>query len=142
MSELRQNLVTKEWVIIATERAGKPNRVVGRIESHAHEAERHFDTLGSCVVCDTLRFETEQGTRMVYENDGFVAFVPYAAGADTGQQRSPGGVRTHAQGVRRMPDRSIGEQAGPARGDASCAASSTGTEGYSQGSGVQDTGGD
>ena len=31
MSELRQNLATKEWVIIAAERASKPNAVLNKI---------------------------------------------------------------------------------------------------------------
>ena len=47
-----------------------------------HEAERHFDTYGSCVFCDMLRYEMEQKTRIVYHNDDYLAFVPYAAGAE------------------------------------------------------------
>lgn len=47
-----------------------------------HEAERHFDTFGSCVFCDILRYETEQKKRVVYHNDDYLAFVPYAAGAE------------------------------------------------------------
>jgi UDPglucose--hexose-1-phosphate uridylyltransferase len=47
-----------------------------------HEAERHFDTYGSCVFCDMLKYETEEKTRLVYQNDDFAAFVPYAAGAE------------------------------------------------------------
>jgi galactose-1-phosphate uridylyltransferase len=31
MSELRQNLATKEWVVISTERAQKPNAVLNKI---------------------------------------------------------------------------------------------------------------
>lgn len=47
-----------------------------------HEAEKHFDTYGSCVFCDILRYEVEEKTRLVYQNDDYVAFVPYAAGAE------------------------------------------------------------
>jgi UDPglucose--hexose-1-phosphate uridylyltransferase len=47
-----------------------------------HEAEKHFDTYGSCVLCDMLTYEREAKTRLVYQNDDFVAFVPYAAGAE------------------------------------------------------------
>ena len=47
-----------------------------------HEAERHFDTFGSCVFCDILRYETEEQKRVVYHNDDYLAFVPYAAGAE------------------------------------------------------------
>ena len=47
-----------------------------------HEAERHFDTYGSCVFCDMLRYEMREKTRLVYQNDDYVAFVPYAAGSE------------------------------------------------------------
>ncbi len=47
-----------------------------------HEAEKHFDTFGSCVMCDTLRHEMSEKTRLVRQNDDYVAFVPYAAGAE------------------------------------------------------------
>lgn len=47
-----------------------------------HEAEKHFDTYGSCVFCDMLKYEIEVKTRVVYHNDECVAFVPYAAGAE------------------------------------------------------------
>ncbi len=33
MSELRQNLATKEWVVISSERAKKPNAVLNKIIS-------------------------------------------------------------------------------------------------------------
>ena len=47
-----------------------------------HEAEKHFDTFGSCVFCDMLTYERDEKTRLVYHNHDFVAFVPYAAGAE------------------------------------------------------------
>ena len=47
-----------------------------------HEAEKHFDTYGSCVFCDMLTYEKDEKTRLVYQNHDFVAFVPYAAGAE------------------------------------------------------------
>ena len=47
-----------------------------------HEAEKHFDTYGSCVFCDMLTYERDEKTRLVHQNDDFVAFVPYAAGAE------------------------------------------------------------
>jgi UDPglucose--hexose-1-phosphate uridylyltransferase len=43
------------------------------------QARRHFDSHGCCVFCRMTRFEREQGVRMVYENDRFVAYVPFAA---------------------------------------------------------------
>lgn len=47
-----------------------------------HEAERHFDTYGSCVFCDMLHYELKEKIRLVCQNDEYVAFVPYAAGAE------------------------------------------------------------
>jgi UDPglucose--hexose-1-phosphate uridylyltransferase len=47
-----------------------------------YEAEKHFDTYGSCVFCDILKYEREEKTRLVFHNHDFVAFVPYAAGAE------------------------------------------------------------
>lgn len=46
MSELRQDPITKEWVILATERAKRPEEL--RIERQAKPAERYVD---SCPFC-------------------------------------------------------------------------------------------
>lgn len=43
------------------------------------KAMMHFDTYGQCGYCDMLEEERRQETRIVYENDGFVAFCPYAS---------------------------------------------------------------
>ncbi len=43
------------------------------------EAQRYFDKWGSCVYCDILAFEQQERTRVVAENDSFLAFVPFAA---------------------------------------------------------------
>jgi UDPglucose--hexose-1-phosphate uridylyltransferase len=37
------------------------------------------ERLGGCAPCALLRSELEDGRRVVYENDGVVAYVPYAA---------------------------------------------------------------
>ena len=34
---------------------------------------------GGCAICDTLRRETNEGDRVVLQNDGFLAIVPFAA---------------------------------------------------------------
>jgi UDPglucose--hexose-1-phosphate uridylyltransferase len=52
-----------------------PNYVRCRQE----EARRHFDEFGKCVYCDIIDFELSDGKRIVFENDSFVGFVPYAA---------------------------------------------------------------
>jgi UDPglucose--hexose-1-phosphate uridylyltransferase len=45
------------------------------------EATRFFDTTGVCVFCKILEYELESGDRVIYENDRFVSYVPYAASA-------------------------------------------------------------
>jgi UDPglucose--hexose-1-phosphate uridylyltransferase len=43
------------------------------------ESQRHFDHWGRCVYCEVLEFEAEDRTRLVMENQCFLAFVPFAA---------------------------------------------------------------
>lgn len=42
-------------------------------------ALRYFDEWGHCVYCEILAYEMKDRRRVVYENDLFVAFVPFAA---------------------------------------------------------------
>jgi UDPglucose--hexose-1-phosphate uridylyltransferase len=42
-------------------------------------ARRFFDAEGSCVFCRTLKDEEGSGARIVFENERFVVFAPYAA---------------------------------------------------------------
>ena len=43
-----------------------------------HEATRFFDSHGICVFCKIIDFELNDGSRLVYENESFVSYVPYA----------------------------------------------------------------
>lgn len=43
------------------------------------EAQRHFDDFGTCVYCEIANHEREVGERMIFENDGAMAFCPYAS---------------------------------------------------------------
>jgi UDPglucose--hexose-1-phosphate uridylyltransferase len=43
------------------------------------EAERYFDEWGRCVYCDILGFEMSDQRRLVWENNSFVGFIPFAA---------------------------------------------------------------
>lgn len=52
------------------------------IRSLLHEAERYFDNNGSCVFCDILEYEIKVKKRLVYQNEDYVIFVPYAAGSE------------------------------------------------------------
>ena len=50
-----------------------------QIRRRLDEAIRFFDENGECVFCQTLRQELRARERIVYENESFVAFIPYAA---------------------------------------------------------------
>jgi UDPglucose--hexose-1-phosphate uridylyltransferase len=43
------------------------------------QAQKYFDEWGHCMYCDILAFEAKEGSRVVGENESFLAFVPYAA---------------------------------------------------------------
>lgn len=43
------------------------------------EAQRYYDDWGRCLYCDILKFEYKEQTRIVEENNSFLAFVPFAA---------------------------------------------------------------
>jgi len=51
------------------------------VRTRLYEAQRYFDDVGTCPYCDILRHELQARERIVLENDGFLVFVPYAAGA-------------------------------------------------------------
>lgn len=52
------------------------------IRSLLHEAEKHFDNFGSCVFCDMINFEREEGKRIICANNNYIAFIPFAAGSE------------------------------------------------------------
>jgi len=47
-----------------------------------NQAQEYFDDNGTCVFCDMLHYELRDGQRLVYENEDYAAFVPYAAGTE------------------------------------------------------------
>jgi UDPglucose--hexose-1-phosphate uridylyltransferase len=47
-----------------------------RIRAELESAAAHYEEKGSCLMCDLLRHERVAGSRLVYERDGFIAFVP------------------------------------------------------------------
>ena len=53
--------------------------VPSHIRHRMDEAARYYDTAGACVFCRMSEAEQEDKTRVVEENDHFVAFVLYAA---------------------------------------------------------------
>lgn len=53
--------------------------VPGYIRWRELEAQRYFDEWGKCVYCDIIKFELEDGRRIIAENETMLAFIPYAA---------------------------------------------------------------
>lgn len=49
------------------------------VRNREQEQQRYFDEMGRCVMCDVLKFELEQKKRLVFENNSFVVFIPFAA---------------------------------------------------------------
>jgi UDPglucose--hexose-1-phosphate uridylyltransferase len=43
------------------------------------EAQHYFDEWGRCVYCDIMNYEMQDKKRVIYEDNSFVAFVPFAA---------------------------------------------------------------
>ena len=53
--------------------------VPGFIRFLLEQARRYFDAHGVCVFCKILEYELKAKERVVYTNDKFISFVPYAA---------------------------------------------------------------
>lgn len=53
--------------------------VPAHVRARLEEAMRYHDEHGSCVFCDMWRQELTAGARVLVENEGCVAFVPFAA---------------------------------------------------------------
>jgi UDPglucose--hexose-1-phosphate uridylyltransferase len=42
-------------------------------------AQEYYDELGRCVYCDILKYEMDDQERVIFENELFLAFLPFAA---------------------------------------------------------------
>jgi UDPglucose--hexose-1-phosphate uridylyltransferase len=49
-----------------------------RVREELKGAENYFKLKERCIFCDIMEQETEEKERIVYENDAFVCFCPYA----------------------------------------------------------------
>ncbi|MFC1489996.1 galactose-1-phosphate uridylyltransferase [Candidatus Latescibacterota bacterium] len=49
------------------------------IESELNGSEKYFSAEKRCVYCEIIREEKKAGKRIVYENDSFISFCPYAS---------------------------------------------------------------
>lgn len=50
-----------------------------RVRREYEMVERHRAEHGGCLFCEILRLERDEGARLLYENDGFTAFLPFFA---------------------------------------------------------------
>jgi UDPglucose--hexose-1-phosphate uridylyltransferase len=50
-----------------------------KIARELEQSKLHFDKVGRCLLCDVIAEEYRDGRRVVAENAGFVAFVPFFA---------------------------------------------------------------
>uniref|UniRef100_A0A7C4W2A9 Galactose-1-phosphate uridylyltransferase n=1 Tax=Fervidobacterium thailandense TaxID=1008305 RepID=A0A7C4W2A9_9BACT len=50
-----------------------------RIEAKLTAQARYFDEHGNCALCDVVKREIRNGERIVYENESFIALVPFYA---------------------------------------------------------------
>jgi len=53
--------------------------VANTVNREMDGAERYFGVNGVCVYCDIIKHERKEKSRIVYENDQFLAFVPFAS---------------------------------------------------------------
>ncbi len=102
MSELRQNLITKEWVIITTERAQRPHELA----AHVTPKERPPAHVNDCPFCagnekmterETFRVSSEGGWKVRVVANKYPALSPDGESKRTtkGIYRSMTGIGVH-----------------------------------------------
>ena len=100
MPELRQNMATKEWVVIATERAKRPEEFI--LDEHPQTADRPYWE-ASCPFCPGNEEPELEVTRLPVEAADWQLRVvknKYPALAETGQRvRTFDGVHRRITGV-------------------------------------------
>jgi UDPglucose--hexose-1-phosphate uridylyltransferase len=50
-----------------------------RIETELRQFAAHHETKGECLLCDVIREEQRDARRLVFENDSFLAVIPFFA---------------------------------------------------------------
>ncbi|RLF25612.1 MAG: galactose-1-phosphate uridylyltransferase [Thermoprotei archaeon] len=50
-----------------------------RIEVELRRCKEYMERHGRCLICDIIAKEVDEGTRLLYENKHFIAFLPYFA---------------------------------------------------------------
>ena len=53
--------------------------VPGYIRNKMLESQRYYDDLGKCVYCDMISFEQKVKKRIIYKNNDFIVYAPFAS---------------------------------------------------------------
>ena len=64
-----------------------------------HGSKKYYEKQGVCVHCVMVRYELEQGVRVIYENEKFVSFVPYASRTAFEMRIFPKEHHAHFEGI-------------------------------------------
>ena len=48
-----------------------------KLQLELEACREHFDSKGTCLVCDMLKEEIDAGERIIFENDDFIVFLPF-----------------------------------------------------------------
>lgn len=83
---IRYVLVFKNWGAEAGASIEHPHSQImalpvtpASVADEINGAEKYYDYKERCVFCDIIQQELADGKRIVFENDTFLAFMPYAA---------------------------------------------------------------
>jgi UDPglucose--hexose-1-phosphate uridylyltransferase len=75
--------------------------VPGYVRLLLMDAMNYFDRHGECVYCKMLKYELNFCKRIIYENDNFVAYTPYASETPFGIEIYP---KKHQAGLDQISD--------------------------------------
>ncbi|MBR0089307.1 MAG: galactose-1-phosphate uridylyltransferase, partial [Clostridia bacterium] len=72
-----------------------------KLELEMDACKEHFDETHSCLYCDMLEDEKNDGRRIIIENDDFVAYLPFYSEYPYGMYI---GAKRHIQNLSQMTD--------------------------------------
>lgn len=74
------------------------------VATEASSSEEHYRARGRCLLCDIIADEIEEGRRIVYRDDRYVAFAPFASRFPFEVRMAPLGHRADFEG---LPDEDL-----------------------------------
>jgi len=48
-----------------------------KLQLELDACREHYEAGGSCLICDMVKDEVKSGERVIFENDGFIVFLPF-----------------------------------------------------------------